>query len=115
MILEIILAVVAVLAVAFGVNCYLLARRWSKDCAQCRILIARKGKVVLDASLVEWIAWNRALPKRERGRGGTIFAANGIQVALARPKIGAASATTETRKVKDPAPPTGPTAVRAGP
>jgi hypothetical protein len=93
------------LGVLLGVAGWMLARRWARDCAACHIIIARKGKVVLNAPLTEWLAWNRALPKRDRGRGGTIFMANGVQVALARPKIGAASATVETRKVKNaPAP-----------
>lgn len=102
MVLELVLAGVTLLALVLAANCYWLARRWSHDCAECRIIIARKGRVQLDAPLVEWLAWNRALPRRERDRGGIIFQANGIQVALARPKIGAVAATTETRKVKDP-------------
>lgn len=102
--LELVLLAAAVLASAFAANCYLLARRWARDCAQCRIIIARKGRVVLDAPLTEWLAWNRALPRRERARGGVIFHDRGIQVALARPKIGAASAKSETKTVPtDPA------------
>jgi hypothetical protein len=84
-----------------GVSGWMLARRWARDCRKCRIIIARKGRVVLDASLVEWLAWNKALPKREQSRGGIIFHANGIQVALARPKIGAPAASAKTRVVKD--------------
>jgi hypothetical protein len=99
--LEILLAVVAVVGFAFGVNGWLLARRWQTDCSKCRIIIGRKGKVVLDAPLTEWLSWNKALPKREQSRGGIVFNANGIQVALARPKIGPPTATTEHRKVSD--------------
>lgn len=100
MILELVLALAAGLGFLYGTAAYLLARRWARDCSECRIIIARKNRVQLDAPLTEWLAWNRALPKRERGRGGIIFQSNGIRVALARPKIGAPSATTETRTVK---------------
>ncbi len=84
-----------------GLAGWMLARRWARDCQACRIIIARKGRVVLDATLVEWLAWNKALPKREQSRGGIVFHGNGISVALARPKIGAPSATTKTRTVKE--------------
>jgi hypothetical protein len=107
LLLELVAFAAAGLGLLFGVSAWLLARRWARDCSTCRIIIARKGRVQLDAPLTEWLAWNRALPKRERSRGGIIFQANGIQVALARPKIGVASATTEHRKTKDPAPPRG--------
>jgi hypothetical protein len=103
-ILELAAFAAAALGIMFGAAAWLLARRWARDCQECRIIIGRKGKVVLDAPLTEWLAWNRALPKRERSRGGIIFHANGIQVALARPKIPAAgSATTETRTIKSKA------------
>jgi hypothetical protein len=102
-IVELVLAIVAALGVTFGAAAWLLARRWARDCRECRIIIGRKGKVVLDAPLTEWLAWNRALPTRERSRGGIIFHDRGIQVALARPKIPAAgSATQETRTIKTP-------------
>lgn len=103
MIFAVLLAAVAALGWLLAVAAWLLARRWATDCQRCRIIIARKGKVVLDASLVEWLAWNRALPRRERSRGGIIFAANGVQVALGRPKVPAPGATQETRTVKTPA------------
>ncbi len=103
MILEAAAFTVGVLGILLGASGWLLARRWASDCAKCRIIIARKGRVALDASLVEWLSWNRALPARERDRGGIIFHANGIQVALARPKIGAPVSESKTRKVATPA------------
>ena len=109
--LEVVLAVVAALSFGLAVNCYLLARRWARDCAKCRILIARKGKVVLDAPLTEWLAWNRALPRRERARGGVVFMDRGIQVALARPTIGPAGAKTES--IREAKPPTAAEVARA--
>jgi hypothetical protein len=91
-----------------GVGGWLLARRWARDCAQCRILIAVKGRVKLDVPLVEVLAWNRALPHRERARGGIIFAHNGVQFGLARPKVmanaGVTEAKTRTRTVETPEP-----------
>lgn len=103
MIVELVAFTTAALGLAFGAAAWLLARRWARDCSECRIIIARKGRVVLDAPLTEWLAWNRALPRRERSRGGVIFHDRGIQVALARPKIGAPSAKVEQRTVKTPA------------
>lgn len=104
MLLEVVSIVFGLVGLAIGVSGIRLARQWARDCTKCRIIIARKGKVVLDASLVEWLSWNKSLPKREQARGGVIFAANGVQVALARPKIGAPSAKTETRTVKSKTP-----------
>jgi hypothetical protein len=91
------------LGVLLGIAGWSMARRWQKACQRCRIIIARKGKVVLDAPLVEWIAWNEALPSRERDRGGVIFMDRGIQVALARPKLAPAGSSSQTtRTIKEP-------------
>ncbi len=94
------LAAVGLVGWPVGISGYLLARRWMRDCQKCRIIIAVKGRVQLDASLVEWLAWNKALPKREQGRGGVIFQHSAVRVALARPKIGAPAAEVKTRKVR---------------
>jgi hypothetical protein len=89
-----------------GISGWLLARRWDRDCSQCRILIAIKGKVKMDTPLVELLAWNRSLPLRERARGGVIFTHNGVSFALARPKVmanaGVVKADTKTRTVNTP-------------
>lgn len=103
MILEAVSLTVGALGIALGASGWALARRWQTDCQKCRILIARKGKVVLDAPLVEWLAWNKALPRRERDRGGIIFHANGVQVALARPKIGPPAAEAKTKTIREKA------------
>jgi hypothetical protein len=102
-ILELVSFSVGIVGLLFGITGVRLARQWSRDCTKCRIIIAKKGRVVLDASLVEWLSWNKALPHREQARGGIIFHASGISVALARPKIGAPSATAKTQTVKSPA------------
>lgn len=101
--LDLVAYVVGIVGLAIGVGGWRLAHRWAKDCRECRIIIAEKSRVVLDASLVEWLSWNRALPHRERSRGGIIFRARGISVALARPKLGAAATSQKTRTVKTPA------------
>lgn len=101
-----IVAGVGALGWPLGIASWLLARRWARDCRECRILIAVKGKVKLDAPLVEVLAWNRALPRRERARGGIIFSHNGVSFGLARPKVmanaGVVKAETKTRTVKEP-------------
>lgn len=94
--------VVGALGLAFGANCYWIAHRWARDCKACHIIIARKGRVALNAPLTEWLAWNRALPYRDRGKGGIIFHANGIQVALARPKFGPDASTQKTTQGEKP-------------
>ena len=97
-----IVGAVGLLGWIVGVMGYRTAREWARDCQKCRIIIAVKGRVQLDASLVEWLSWNKALPKREQSRGGIIFQHSHVRVALARPKIGAPAAKTETRTVKEP-------------
>jgi hypothetical protein len=93
-----------VAGLALGLAGWRLARQWQRDCQEARIIIAVKNRVKLDAPLVEWLAWNKALPKREQGRGGVIFQHNGVRVALARPKVmantGAVAAVAKTRTVK---------------
>lgn len=108
MILEIASLAFGLVGLLVGFTCWRLLRAWIRDCRECRILIAVKGRVRLDAPLVEWLAWNKALPKRERGRGGVIFQHNGVRVALARPKVMAgtgalAASTTVTSRKPDEA------------
>ena len=103
MILELVSYGVGALGILFGASAWVLARRWAQECQLTRIVIARKGRVALDAPLTEWIAWRKALPKRERSKGTVVFSANGVQVALARPTIGPAATTQKTRQHKDPA------------
>lgn len=105
MTLELIALIVGAVGLGVGLLGFRTARTWRRDCRQCRIIIARKSRVVLDAPLTEWLAWNKALPNREQSRGGIIFRESGISVALARPKIGAAAAKTKTRIVADAAAP----------
>ena len=104
LVLELAALAFGVAGVTLGVAGWLLARRWARDCAECRILIAVKGKVKLDAPLVEVLAWNRALPHRERARGGIIFQHNGVAFGLARPKVmantGVEKAQAKTSTVK---------------
>ena len=103
MLLELVAFSVGALGLLFGASAWILARRWSQECQLTRIVIARKGRVALDAPLTEWIAWRRALPKRERAKGTIVFSANGVQVALARPTIGPAATSQKTTQHKDPA------------
>lgn len=105
MILEVASLTIGTLGVLFGLACYRIARMWQRDCREARIIIAVKNRVQLDAPLVEWLAWNKALPKRERGRGGIIFQHSGVRVALARPKVmahtGVEKVSSTSRTVDD--------------
>jgi len=105
MILELSSIAFGVVGVLFGLTGMRLARQWTRDCKRCRILIARKGKVVIDAPLAEWLQWEKNMPQREEARGGVIFSAYGVAVAIARPKAPAPGVSQETRVVDDAAAP----------
>lgn len=68
-----VLAIIAfafgVVAIAFGISCYVQLYKWARECQGARIAIAYKGKVQMNAPLVEWMLWTRMLKgKEENGR-----------------------------------------------
>ena len=104
MLLELVSFTVGALGLVFGASAWLLARRWSRECERTQILISRKGKLALAANLREWIAWRQAMPDRPGGdKGGVIFAANGVSVAIGVPKYGPSASSQKTTQHKDPA------------
>lgn len=77
---------VAVLALLFAGRCYLELYRWARQCQQARIAIAFKGRVQLQAPLVEWLGWANLLAADEGSRGRVIYRANKVSVAILRPR-----------------------------
>lgn len=104
MVLELVAFAVGALGLAFGASAYVLARRWSRECELTQIIVTRKGKLALAANLREWIAWRQAMPNRPGGeKGGVIFAANGVSIAIGRPKYGPSASSQKTTEHKEPA------------
>ena len=102
-ILELSCLTIAALGAGFGLYGIRLSRQWVRACKQCHIIIAIKGRVALNANLIEWLAWDKAMPAREGGKGGVIFRHSNVSVALARPKYGPAATSQKTRVVDDAA------------
>lgn len=82
--------IVGVLGLLFGANCYYHLWRWARDCQYARIAISFKGKVALDAPLVEWLLWSRKVRKdigrdRRRSKGRVVYRQRETAVAVTAP------------------------------
>lgn len=67
---------------------YYQLQRWARDC-KMRIAISYKGKVKIDAPLVEWMLWGRQAAKdraaRKVGPAKMLFHGGGTSVAIVQP------------------------------
>ena len=76
--------VFGMLGVALATRNYYKLWQWARECQHARITLAYKGKVKLDAPLVEWMLWCRLLEKDKTSRGRTVYTYGGTQVAIIR-------------------------------
>lgn len=82
MVIEAVLAVVAILGWACAVWFYVHLYRWARECQQARIVIAYKRKVTVDAPIVEWLLWIREANKDKTVGGRVIYQMSGTRVAI---------------------------------
>lgn len=85
----------------FGLFCALRLYQWERQLRGARIAIAYKGKVKLNAPLIEWIGWINALDKDEKSTGRAIYKANATTVAILK-RLPPVKAKSVTRKEDDP-------------
>lgn len=86
MTVNIILGVVALIAIAIACYAWWHASKWAKLIAYGRIVVEYKGKVKLDAPLREWALWCEQTRKDKSQpaamRGTVCFMAGGVRIAL---------------------------------
>lgn len=73
-----------VLGVAYAVTLYYELWKWARECQHSRILLTYKGKVKLNAPLVEWLLWIRQLDKDKDNNGRVVYTYGGTAVAIVK-------------------------------
>ncbi len=84
MILEIILGAWALLASAYCGRLYLELWRWARQCQHARIAVSYKGKVQLQAPILEWILWCNQLDEDKQSNGRVVWRNGHAAVAIAK-------------------------------
>lgn len=88
--LEILCLLVAVLGVAFAGRCYLELHRWARFVNSGRIIVSRKGRVVINNNVRDWVLWIRSLDHEKETGGRVLYSYNNTQVAIRKaiPPVG---------------------------
>ena len=71
-----------VLGVAYSITCYYELWKWARECQHSRIVLTYKGKVKINAPIVEWLLWIRQLDKDKDNNGRVMYTYGGTQVAI---------------------------------
>jgi hypothetical protein len=71
-----------VLGVAYAITCYYKLWQWARQCQHARIVVANKGRVRLNAPIVEWLLWCNMLDKDEGANGRMIYSVSGTSIAI---------------------------------
>jgi len=87
-VLDIICLILGAAGLAFGLRCYVELYKWARQCQGARIAIARKGKVRLQAPLLEWLLWTNKLNDDEASSGRVIYRDGNTSVAILKPAKG---------------------------
>lgn len=89
--------IIGVVGVSFGLACGYRLFQWERQLRGARIAIAYKGRVKMDAPLIDWFKWCNSLDRDKRTSGHTIYKMNATTVAILkrRPPV---KAKTITRK-----------------
>lgn len=85
------------LGVAFGARCYLELWRWAKQCQRAHIVVAYNRRVLLNASLSEWLGWVNQL-KGEDANGRVVLNRHKMSVSIIKRST---TAKTKTNAVAD--------------
>lgn len=82
---------------AFGTICAIRLLQWERQLRGARIAIAYKGRVKLQAPLIDWLKWANSLDNDKTTTGRPIYKANATTVVILkrRPPV---KAKTITRK-----------------
>ena len=83
------MALFSVVSILFGIRCYMELRKWAYLIKYCRVVVAYKGKVKLNAPFEEWLLWATHAdregsgpgPKR-KGGGRVLYQLGGTSIAV---------------------------------
>lgn len=75
--------IVSVVCFGLAVRYYYELWKWARQCQRAHIVIAYNRKVVLSASLVEWLGWVNQL-KGQEAKGRAVFHRNHMSVSIIR-------------------------------
>lgn len=78
-----------VLGTAYGITCYYKLWQWARQCQQARIVVAFKGRVTLNAPLLEWLLWCNMLDKDDSTNGRVVYRNASTSVAIIKKSFGA--------------------------
>lgn len=82
MLLDIISITLGLIGLSFGLLCALRLYRWERQLRGGRIAIAYKGKVKLNAPLIDWFNWINSLDRDRNATGHTIYKLGSTTVAI---------------------------------
>jgi hypothetical protein len=74
--------VLAVLGVAWAITMYYKLWQWARQCQHARIVVAWKGKVQLNAPILEWMLWANLLDQDKDANGRVVYMNGGTRVAI---------------------------------
>lgn len=84
MTVDIISIAFGVIGVVYGLRCYRELWKWARQCQHARIAIAYKGRVKLQAPLVEWLLWCNMLDKDKDSNGRVVYSMGGTSIAITK-------------------------------
>lgn len=80
--LTLIFAIAAFVAVAFAIKFYFELWKWAKQCQNARIAIAYKGRVKINAPILEWLLWTNLMDRDKDAKGRQMYGMGGTNIAL---------------------------------
>jgi hypothetical protein len=75
---------IAVAALGYCGRLYLELWRWARQCQHARIAVSYKGKVQLQAPILEWILWANQLDLDKDSNGRVVWRSDKTAVAIAK-------------------------------
>lgn len=79
----------AAFGVVFGFSCYYQLWKFARQCQQVRIAVAQKGRVKLNAPVLEWLLWSNMLDQDKDSNGRMIVNLNGVSVSIIKKSFNA--------------------------
>lgn len=78
----------AIIGISYGFLCYYKLWKFARQCQQARIVVAQKGRVRLNAPLLEWLLWCNMLDQDKDANGRMILNLSGMSVSIIKKSFG---------------------------
>lgn len=72
------------LGLAYGFTCYYKLWQFARQCQLARIVVAQKGRVRLNAPILEWLLWCNMLDRDKDANGRMLLNLNGMSVSIVK-------------------------------